>query len=96
MGLLQGRVALITGAARGQGRTHAVRLATEGAAIVAAEIGADIDGLDYALRTMDELNETVRAVEATSALRNSSTRGVCGRKTSPKACSGSSPTCPPE
>jgi SDR family mycofactocin-dependent oxidoreductase len=63
MELLKNRVALITGAARGQGRAHAVRLAAQGAAIVATDIGANIPELDYDLGTMDELEETVRAVE---------------------------------
>ena len=49
MGLLDGKIALITGAARGQGRSHALRLAAEGAAIVALDIGQDIDSLTYAL-----------------------------------------------
>ncbi|MFZ2173756.1 MAG: SDR family mycofactocin-dependent oxidoreductase, partial [Rhodococcus sp. (in: high G+C Gram-positive bacteria)] len=44
---LEGKVALITGAARGQGRSHALRLAGEGADIIAIDICADIDTMDY-------------------------------------------------
>lgn len=63
MGNLDGRVAFITGAARGQGRAHAVRLAAEGADIIAVDICRDIDSMDYPNATGDELDETVKAVE---------------------------------
>jgi SDR family mycofactocin-dependent oxidoreductase len=63
MGNLDGRVAMITGAARGQGRAHAVRLATEGADIIALDICHDIDTMDYPNATADELDETVKLVE---------------------------------
>ena len=65
-GRMEGKVAFITGAARGQGRSHAVRLAEEGADIVAVDICADIDTVTpfYPLATEEELAETVRAVEA--------------------------------
>jgi SDR family mycofactocin-dependent oxidoreductase len=64
MGALDGRVALITGAARGQGRAHALALAAEGASIVAVDICAPIASVPYDLATADDLNETVRLVEA--------------------------------
>ncbi|HZA12710.1 MAG TPA: mycofactocin-coupled SDR family oxidoreductase [Mycobacterium sp.] len=64
-GSLDGRVAFITGAARGQGRAHAVRLANEGADIIAIDIcGPVSDSITYPLASPEELDETVRAVEA--------------------------------
>jgi SDR family mycofactocin-dependent oxidoreductase len=60
---LQGKVAFVTGAARGQGRAHAVRLAREGADILAVDICADIAAMDYPNGTRDELDETARLVE---------------------------------
>ena len=63
MGRLEGKVALITGVARGQGRSHARLLASEGADIVGIDICDDIDGLGYPLGTSAELAETVRLVE---------------------------------
>ncbi|HTE61515.1 MAG TPA: SDR family NAD(P)-dependent oxidoreductase, partial [Solirubrobacteraceae bacterium] len=64
MGRLKGKVAFVTGAARGQGRSHAIRLAQEGADIVAVDIGSQIDSAPYPLGTADDLAETVGAVEA--------------------------------
>jgi SDR family mycofactocin-dependent oxidoreductase len=64
MGRVQGKVAFITGAARGQGRSHAVRLAEEGADIIAVDVCHDIDTIGYPLSTPDDLKETVRLVEA--------------------------------
>lgn len=64
-GSLQGRVAFVTGAARGQGRAHAVRLAAEGADIIALDIcGPASDTLTYTPATSEDLAETVRLVEA--------------------------------
>jgi SDR family mycofactocin-dependent oxidoreductase len=65
-GRMEGKVAFITGAARGQGRSHAIRLAEEGADIIAVDICEDIDSVTpyYPLATEDELAETVKAVEA--------------------------------
>jgi NAD(P)-dependent dehydrogenase (short-subunit alcohol dehydrogenase family) len=64
MGRVQGKVAFISGAARGQGRSHAVRLAEEGADIIAVDICHDVESLKYSLATPDDLKETVRLVEA--------------------------------
>ena len=64
-GTLQGRVAFITGAARGQGRAHAARLAREGADIIALDICAPVsDSISYPAATPEDLAETVQAVEA--------------------------------
>jgi SDR family mycofactocin-dependent oxidoreductase len=64
-GSLHGRVAFVTGAARAQGRSHAVRLAREGADIIALDICAPVsDTLTYTPATPEDLNETVRLVEA--------------------------------
>jgi SDR family mycofactocin-dependent oxidoreductase len=57
-------VAFITGAARGQGRSHAIRLAEEGADIVAVDICQDVASATYAMGTADELAETAKHVEA--------------------------------
>jgi SDR family mycofactocin-dependent oxidoreductase len=64
MGRVQGKVAFITGAARGQGRSHAVRLAEEGADIIAVDVCHDIDTIGYPMSTPDDLKETARLVEA--------------------------------
>jgi (+)-trans-carveol dehydrogenase len=64
MGRLEGKVAFITGAARGQGRSHAVRLAEEGADIVAIDIVGQIGTAVYEMSTPDDLAETVKLVEA--------------------------------
>jgi SDR family mycofactocin-dependent oxidoreductase len=64
-GTLEGRVAFVTGAARGQGRSHAVRLAAEGADIIAIDICGPVgESITYPAATSEELAETVRAVEA--------------------------------
>jgi SDR family mycofactocin-dependent oxidoreductase len=64
MGKLDGKVAFITGAARGQGRSHAVRLAQEGADIIAVDICAQIESVPYAMATPADLDQTVKEVEA--------------------------------
>lgn len=61
---LEGKVALVTGAARGQGRSHAIRLAEEGADIIAVDICRSIATVPYDLATSDDLAQTVRQVEA--------------------------------
>ncbi|MDJ0490923.1 mycofactocin-coupled SDR family oxidoreductase [Rhodococcus qingshengii] len=64
MGTLQGKVAFITGAARGQGRSHALRLSAEGAKIIATDVCAPVGTVSYNTGTLDELEETKRLVEA--------------------------------
>src|SRR5882724_5547825 len=63
MNRVEGKVALITGAARGQGRSHAVRLAEEGADIIAIDICSQIDTVPYPMSTNDDMAETVGLVE---------------------------------
>jgi NAD(P)-dependent dehydrogenase (short-subunit alcohol dehydrogenase family) len=60
-----GKVALITGAARGQGRSHAVRFAQEGADIIAIDLCAQIESVAYPLSEPEDLEETVNLVEKT-------------------------------
>src|SRR5580704_16885844 len=64
MGKLDGQVAFITGAARGQGRSHAVRLAREGADIIAVDICSQISSVSYPMSTPADLAQTVKEVEA--------------------------------
>jgi SDR family mycofactocin-dependent oxidoreductase len=63
MGKLDGRVALVTGAARGQGRSHALALAAEGAAVAISDIAEQVDTVAYPMGTEAELEETSRLVE---------------------------------
>jgi SDR family mycofactocin-dependent oxidoreductase len=63
VGRVEGKVAFITGAARGQGRSHAIRLAEEGADIIAVDICANLDTIGYPLATMEDLEETAAFVE---------------------------------
>jgi SDR family mycofactocin-dependent oxidoreductase len=65
VGRAEGKVVLITGAARGQGRSHAVRLAEEGADIIAIDICAPVDVVEYAPATPEDLAETALLVEKT-------------------------------
>jgi NAD(P)-dependent dehydrogenase (short-subunit alcohol dehydrogenase family) len=62
-GRLEGKAAFITGAARGQGRAHAVRMAEEGADIIAVDICRQIESNPYPLATPEDLAETERAVK---------------------------------
>jgi SDR family mycofactocin-dependent oxidoreductase len=64
MGRMEGKVAFITGAARGQGRAHAIRLAGEGADIIATDVAAPIGTVSYPAATPEDLADTVKAVEA--------------------------------
>ena len=62
-GRLEGKVAFITGAARGQGRSHAIRLAQEGADIIAVDICKQIATVPYPMATPEDLEATLKAVE---------------------------------
>lgn len=64
MGTLDGKVAFLTGAGRGQGRSHAVRFAREGADIIAVDTTAQAKSVPYPLATAEDLAETARLVEA--------------------------------
>jgi SDR family mycofactocin-dependent oxidoreductase len=65
MGKLEGEVAFITGAARNQGRSHALRLAQEGADIIAVDLAGPVESIQmYPPATAEDLKETVRQVEA--------------------------------
>ena len=63
-GRVEGKIAFITGAARGQGRSHAIRLAQEGADIIAVDLCAQVASVPYAMATPADLAETVKEVEA--------------------------------
>ncbi len=65
VGRVAGKVAFITGAARGQGRSHAVRLAEEGADIIAVDLCADIESIGYPMASPEDLDETRNLVEKT-------------------------------
>ncbi len=60
---LEGKVAFVSGAARGQGRSHALRLAQEGADIIAFDICAQMGSVPYPMAASDDLKETIRQVE---------------------------------
>ena len=64
---LEGKVAFITGAARGQGRAHAVRLASDGASIIAVDLCDQIASVRYPLATPEDLAATVKLVEDTGS-----------------------------
>ncbi len=67
MEALNGRVAIVTGGARGQGRSHALALAAEGAAVSVWDIAAPIDSVPYPLATLAELSETVALIRDAGA-----------------------------
>lgn len=80
MPVLQGKTAFITGAARGQGRAHAVRLAAEGADIIAVDLCSQIASVPYPLATPDDLATTVALVEQTGARIFATTADVRDRE----------------
>lgn len=63
MGMLDGKIALVTGAARGQGRNHAVRFAEEGADVIVLDVCDQIESVSYPLASREDLDETVALVE---------------------------------
>jgi len=63
-GRVEGKVAFITGAARGQGRSHAIRLAEEGADIIAVDLCEQVESVPYPMSTPEDLAQTVKEVEA--------------------------------
>jgi (+)-trans-carveol dehydrogenase len=65
IGTFDGKVAFITGIARAQGRSHALRLASGGADIIGVDIVADIPGLHYHLASQHDLHETIGLIERT-------------------------------
>ena len=85
MGRVQDKVVFITGAARGQGRSHAVKLASEGASIIGVDICEDVKTNDYAMATPEDLAETVRLVEAAGGRMLSTIADVRDRQALTKA-----------
>ena len=63
-GRVEGKVAFITGAGRGQGRSHAIRLARDGADIIAVDLCGQVGSVPYAMSTPEDLAQTVKEVEA--------------------------------
>jgi SDR family mycofactocin-dependent oxidoreductase len=65
MGLVDGKVALVTGAGRGQGRSHALRLAAEGADVIAVDVAANsVETISYGLASEEDLDSTVKEVQS--------------------------------
>lgn len=63
-GILQGKTALVTGAARGQGRSHALRMAAEGANIIAIDVYAQLETVTYSMPTPEDLEATLSEIRA--------------------------------
>ena len=80
MGKLDGKVAFITGAARGQGRSHAVRLAREGADVIAIDICRQLPAAGYEMSTPEDLEQTVKEVEALDRRIVARQADVCDKK----------------
>jgi len=85
MGLLDGRVAFITGVARGQGRSHAIRLAEEGADIIGIDSLTDYETITYPMATQSDLDETIALVEKTGRRIHASVADVRDRDAVAKA-----------
>jgi NAD(P)-dependent dehydrogenase (short-subunit alcohol dehydrogenase family) len=89
MGRVEGKVALVTGAARGQGRAHAVRLAEEGADIIAVDVCSQLESVPYGLASDGDLAETAKRVEeldrASSPVRQTSATWPRCNRLSPRA-----------
>jgi SDR family mycofactocin-dependent oxidoreductase len=64
IGRVEGKVAFITGAGRGQGRSHAIRLAEDGADIIAVDVLEDYEAVGYGMSSQADLDETVERIEA--------------------------------
>lgn len=88
MGRVAGKVAFITGAARGQGRSHALRLAEEGADIIAVDYCTDFETIGYKMATPEDLEETKNYVEKTGqrcVIAQADVRDAAALKTALKA-----------
>src|SRR5260370_20782888 len=92
-GRVEGKVAFIPGTARGQGRSHAIRLAEEGADIIAVDICAQVGSVPYPMATPEDLAETVKEVEALDRRSVATPAAVRGYGALSKAlCDGVAPT----
>ncbi|GLY65453.1 mycofactocin-coupled SDR family oxidoreductase [Amycolatopsis taiwanensis] len=76
MGQLDGRVALVTGGARGQGRAHARALAAQGAHVVVCDIAAQVPTVAYPMATAEDLDETVETIRAAGGMASAATVDV--------------------